>query len=74
MTSLPNDARSKIFYIRITSSDWEMLNGLAVDEQRTNSQVASMLIEAALHGYSKLPKGTSLLSYCRWLEAAKKSQ
>jgi len=68
------DPRNKIFYMRVTPDDWQMLTGLATDEQRTCSQVATVLFAAALHGYGKLPMGTSLLSYCRWLEGGKKER
>lgn len=66
---MPLDPRSKSFFLRMTPADLDMLNGIAEDEQRPYTQVAALLMHAALIGYGRCPRGMSVLQYCERLEA-----
>jgi hypothetical protein len=69
MSNAVSDARSKSFFLRMTPEDVDNLNFIAEDEQRPYTQVAAMIIHSAIVGYSKLPRRTPILAYCRRLEA-----
>lgn len=65
---MPAESRSKAFFLRMTPTDLDMLNGIAEDEQRPYTQVAALLMHAALIGYGRCPRGMSILQYCERLE------